>query len=403
LADPYDPVANSQYRVLDASLYRGQYYLYFGPVPVITLFLPYRLVTGLDLPSRVAVPIFCIAGFLSSCGLFFLLAVHNHWELPFWLQGAVIVALGSMSAVFLILRRPLFYEVAIAAGYCFVMAGFLTLAVAILRCRVAGRWLLLAGLMFGLAAGCRPHLVVVSGIVLGTFAIRTRRSPRLAIVMTTGMVTCGIALGWYNYARFHNPLEFGRTYQLTSFSENPGSTHFPVVLNPGAAFRSAEEFMFLAPHVDTSFPFFHTAIVNPLPGRPGQPIWTEGMIGLIPVAPFALLGCVVPLFRMKRLITVGLLDQVSACLLYAMYWSGITIVIVLCLIGWVIGRYLVDFAPLFTFVGISVIAMFWQTLTGRRIRCLFSWAIGVTAACGAILNVALATPTLNQILEFLRN
>jgi len=52
-------------------------------------------------------------------------------------------------------------------GLFFVMAGFLMLARAILVRRATGKWLLLAGLMFGLAVGCRPHLVVVCGIVLG--------------------------------------------------------------------------------------------------------------------------------------------------------------------------------------------------------------------------------------------
>ena len=401
LRDPYDPGANSKYRLQDASLYKERYYLYFGAVPVVTLFLPYRLVTNLDLPNRVAVPIFCIAGFLSSCALFFLLAGHNRWALPFWLQCAVIVSLGSMSLVWLILRRPSFYEVAIAAGYFFVMAGFLLLARAILVRRAAGKWLLLAGLMFGLAVGCRPHLVVICGLVLGAFAIRARRSPGLVIAMTTGMAACGIVLGWYNYARFDNPMEFGRAYQLTEFSADPSSAFYSGERNLDVAFRSAEEFLFLAPHVDTSPPFFHTVFINPLPGRRGRPLWTEGMVGLIPVAPFALLGCFMPLFLGRRLIANRLLDEASAWLLYAVYWSGVVVFFVLCVVGWVIGRYLVDFAPLFTFEGASVTAVLWQTLPERPIKYMFSWGVGAAAIYGAVLNAALATPRLDAILKFL--
>jgi hypothetical protein len=43
LSDPYDPVANRPYRLWDASLYHGRYYLYYGPAPAITLMLPWRL------------------------------------------------------------------------------------------------------------------------------------------------------------------------------------------------------------------------------------------------------------------------------------------------------------------------------------------------------------------------
>ena len=311
LPDPYDPTANSKYRLHDASLYNGRYYLYFGAVPVVTLFVPYRLVTGLDLSNRAAVPIFCIAGYLSSCALFFLLAGHNRWALPFWLQCAVIVSLGSMSLVCLILRRPSFYGVAIAAGYFFVMAGFLMLARAILVRRATGKWLLLAGLMFGLAVGCRPHLVVVCGIVLGAIAVWARRSPGLVIAMAIGMAACGIVLGWYNYVRFDDPMEFGRTYQLTQFSSNPASTYYGLELNPDAAFRSAEKFLILAPRVDTNLPFIHTVFINPLLERPGPPLWMEDTVGLIPVAPFALLGCFMPLFLRRRLIPNDLLDEAS--------------------------------------------------------------------------------------------
>jgi hypothetical protein len=47
LPDPYDPVANAPYRLPEASLYRGKYYFYWGPAPVLLLFLPFRLLIGL--------------------------------------------------------------------------------------------------------------------------------------------------------------------------------------------------------------------------------------------------------------------------------------------------------------------------------------------------------------------
>jgi len=400
LPDPYDPVANSKYRLLDASLYKGQYYLYFGAVPVVTLFLPFRLVTGQDLPNRVAVAIFCIGGFLSSCALFFLVTAHNNWDLPFSLQCAVIVSLGSMSLVSLILRRPLFYEVAIASGYCFVMLGFLIIGMTILGRRAASKWLLLAGLMFGLAVGCRPHLVVICGIVLGAFAIRLRRNPRLVIALATGMVVCGILIGWYNYARFDNPLEFGRTYQLTAFSVNPSLAFHSPGFNLRGFLYSAEEFLFLPLRVDASMPFLHTALINPLSREPARVVWTEGMVGLTPAAPFALLGCLAPLLLSRRIVSVDLFDNTSAWLVYTMYWSGVGVFLSLCLVGWVIGRYLVDFAPLLTFAGVSVVTLLWQALAGHRTRSAFSWGVGATVIYGVLVNVALATPTGGQLLNF---
>src|SRR5574339_279135 len=49
--NPYDPVSRGDVPVLhDASYYQGKYYIYFGPAPVVTLLLPFNLVTGRDLP-----------------------------------------------------------------------------------------------------------------------------------------------------------------------------------------------------------------------------------------------------------------------------------------------------------------------------------------------------------------
>lgn len=276
LEDPYDPQENHLYRSQDASLYKGRYYLYFGVVPAVTLFLPYRLMTGHNLSSRVAVPVFCIAGYLTSCALFFFIARHNRWALPFWLQCAIVVSLGSMSLVCILLRRPAFYEVAIAAGYFLVMAGFLALAKAILVGRARRKWLLLSGILLGAAVGCRPHLVVTCAIVLGALAFRERRNIPLVIAMATGMMVCGIALAWYNYVRFDNPLEFGRSYQLTEFPNNPRSSYHGLEFNPEVSLQSAKEFLLLTPKVNRHPPFFHTVAINPLPGWPGTPFWPFG-------------------------------------------------------------------------------------------------------------------------------
>jgi hypothetical protein len=220
--------------------------------------------------------------------------------------------------------------------------------------------------------------------------------------MATGMVACGIALGWYNYVRFGNPMEFGTTYRLASFSLNPRSAEYATEPKVDAVLRSAREFLFVTPQVDTNMPFLHTVLINPLAGRSGPPLWTEGMVGLIPVAPFVLLGWLTPLILRKRVIASGLLDGASAWLLNAMYWSALGVFVVLCIIGWVVGRYLVDFAPVLTFEGTLVSVMLWQTLRTRLVKYLFSSAVSAIVIYGALSNVALATPTVDQIVRFLR-
>jgi hypothetical protein len=58
LADPYLPALNAPYRMHDASLYGGKYYLYFGPAPVLVLHMPLRWLTGYYPSDAAAVLIF---------------------------------------------------------------------------------------------------------------------------------------------------------------------------------------------------------------------------------------------------------------------------------------------------------------------------------------------------------
>ena len=95
LSNPYDPVANVNYRLHDASLYGGKYYLYFGPAPAIVLFVPYKVLTGSHLPARAAVALFCIGGFACSCALFFLLVKREKWVCPFWLAATAVLSIGN--------------------------------------------------------------------------------------------------------------------------------------------------------------------------------------------------------------------------------------------------------------------------------------------------------------------
>src|ERR1035438_9413949 len=214
LPDPYDPVANAKFRLHDASLYHGKYYLYFGPTPALVLFLPYKVLTGSHLPTRIAVALLCNCGFACSCALFFLLAKREKWDCPQWFASAVVLSLGTVPGVAYLLRRPSFYEVAIGAGYCFVLSGFLLAAYSLGEDSPRTPSLIGAGLCFGLAAGCRPHLALLVILMVVLVAWRTRSHKTAVLGFVAPVVLCGVLLAAYNYARFQNPFDFGIQYTL---------------------------------------------------------------------------------------------------------------------------------------------------------------------------------------------
>src|SRR5687768_12582189 len=97
-ANPYDPKLRENVRVLhDASYYRGKYYIYFGPAPVVTLLLPFSLLTGRDLPLNYAVWFYCSIGYLALAGSFLFLRRRHYPGTSLWTITASLIALGGAS------------------------------------------------------------------------------------------------------------------------------------------------------------------------------------------------------------------------------------------------------------------------------------------------------------------
>src|SRR5262245_30462744 len=115
LEDRYDPRQNRRYRHHDLSLYRDKYYLYWGPVPALVLFAPYKAALGRYLDQNLAVPLFCFGGLLWSGALLLLLTRTYVPETPWWMRLIAICALALSNVAPFLIRRPEVYEVAIAS------------------------------------------------------------------------------------------------------------------------------------------------------------------------------------------------------------------------------------------------------------------------------------------------
>jgi hypothetical protein len=237
--------------LLDASLYHERYYLYFGVVPAALLFLPYAVLSGQGLPEAAAVLVFASAGVLFSA-LWWLDARKCLFPASGWIWAAVsILGLSLGSAVLSTLRRPLFYEVAITAGYSFMMLSLW----AFLRARISsGRWswLVLGAAAAGLAVGSRPNLGLscIPLVVFGAIGSGIARQRGAAWAILAAGLVFGVmitTLGVYNMARFGNPLEFGYTYQ---FGVRPLR-----LFHLGNFFHNARIYYLQSPALNGYFPF----------------------------------------------------------------------------------------------------------------------------------------------------
>jgi hypothetical protein len=122
LSDPWDPVKAGKLRLPDVTFFKGKFYLYFGPSPVLLFFLPAKLITGYYPSHSFAAFFFCAAGYGASLLCFN--SIRRRYFLQLGLKWLILggLVLGYAGAVPQMLRRPDVWEVAIACGY-FTLSG----------------------------------------------------------------------------------------------------------------------------------------------------------------------------------------------------------------------------------------------------------------------------------------
>ena len=350
--DPYDPAVADTYGLHDASYYKGAFYLYFGVSPAVTLFWPFRALTGRYLSEAQAVVLFSEMGFAAS--LFLLLQLKGRYfpgaEFAATVAGAVALGLATMVPGG-VLRRPGVWEVPIAAGYAYFFISLLCLFQA-LHSRNRIRWTVAASVAYGLTVGARPDYAFgAAALLVPAWAVwhAERANPRFwsvlartllaAVVPLTAMVG-GLLV--YNFLRFDSPFEFGSTYQMSGHHERL-LPHF----SPRFLWYNLKLNFLCPPGLGAFFPYVRPVS---LPPAPSGYFGVEDPYGILPGIPFTLLALAVP-FGLRGRFT---LKAFCAGVLVAV----LAIASTLFLNAGASNRYLLDFLPalvLFGCVGAFVI------------------------------------------------
>ncbi|MDB5294790.1 MAG: hypothetical protein JWO31_773, partial [Phycisphaerales bacterium] len=126
LPDPYEPGANASVRLHDALLYRGQYYLYWGPVPG-ALLAGGKLLFARDLTTVVGDQYlafwFAVGTAAAAAALLWRARLRLFPGQSHRAVGLGVVVVGLAGPVPYTLARASVYEAAILGGQCFLVAG----------------------------------------------------------------------------------------------------------------------------------------------------------------------------------------------------------------------------------------------------------------------------------------
>ena len=210
----------------DTAYYNGRYYVYFGVVPVILTFLPYKLITGTDLHCAQSVTFFM---FFAVFGVFALIKAIIYRFLdkdrvPLLTYLAVSAATVIGGGFMYLAQFPDLYSTPIIAGAAFLLWGLYFLISAEKDGRMRWYFLLPGSLCMALVAGCRPQMLLFSIALVPIYinevfkkrTLFSKKSVGATVSLVLPVCMVAFLLMMYNYARFGSPFDFGANYNLTT-------------------------------------------------------------------------------------------------------------------------------------------------------------------------------------------
>jgi hypothetical protein len=419
LPNPYDHSARTGIDTpVDISLYKGKYYMYWGPVPSLLLTVIYGF-------YHVQIGDFALTfGFV--CGIYLLqtLLLHSLWKqyfcsLPRWILYLSILLIG-LAGPLIFLRHNYenarIYEASITGGQLFFMGGLLVALTAVTRSSISSSRLVTAGILWALAIGTRLILAAPIGFMILMLALWLFKANAWSFVKTSAQLislslplAIGFScLGWYNWARFDSVTESGLYYALAGWDFQE---HYNELFSQGYIFQNLYNYLFKAIDFLPKFPFVFMPLGSETPILPfysvpnlynAQPI--AGLFYTFPFAIFAGVPFFLLILRKKsaqnlvdtsdrkhlNLITLSLSGSflMAFSLLIVFFWVGI--------------RYAGDFTP--SLMALSIIG-FWQgyqLLTYKTLLSRFYIIFGVTLASASILlSVLLAISTNSGLVKLI--
>jgi hypothetical protein len=223
--DPLDPRLPYPF-LMDGVIFQGRYHFPHEPFPAVLRVL-FMLLTGISYSTGAIVLVLCTLNVLLLAYL--LVIVERTFPDP---TG------GSLKWIVLfsfVLSQPQLYTVAMSSSYyeattlgCTgVLAGTLFTLIGASRRERGMGFFLAAGCCFGVAVGSRAVLVVYPivscvGLLIWFLAqgFRPRIAVKMSVVLGLPVILASCLLLAYNFARFGDALDFGRSYGISGSFED---------------------------------------------------------------------------------------------------------------------------------------------------------------------------------------
>ncbi len=359
--DPLDPSTPYPY-MFDAIIWNGKYYFQHEPLPglIRAIFL---YTTGIAFHTGAVVVAFAFGVFILLGALLWMMRTRYFPESPSWMLWYVWLSFALSGIQLYIVSRPVVYHEAAAGGCFFVLAGTVLMVHELSGARLGLITACLSGVCFAAAVACRALLILYPACLLASFVAFSaiRREP----FRTT--IECALSFGGpvflsiigllaYNYLRFGDYLDFGRSHII--FPDYGQYLYLAV----GGHFFSWKHvpyhlyhYLFSLPWIVGKFPFLR---------YPFGQFWTNGayliwelVCSIFITMPVLLLSVPFPFLFRRACVQ----DRLSLILVF----FGVSSLAVLTVLSAFIGaaaRYYYDFTPILFVLAFCSLAVFWDRI-----------------------------------------
>lgn len=281
----------------DHAYYDGHYYMYFGVVPVLLLFVPYQVLTGEALTTYHATQLFAAFFIAGIFLLFAYLAKKFFPKIPFAVYLLLSTAVSVMS-IWYCVAFPALYCTAIISALCMMIWSLYFFVRAVFDEEITKKTFIFAAvgsLLGALAFGCRPTIalgnLMVIPLLITFFRSRKLTGAQWGYTALCALPYAVVAAGlmWYNNARFDNPFEFGQSYQMTVADQSQYGNVFANI-DWKALGENINKALFRADcgpldyGIFVAFPILFLGLIGALRKGSRKYLFTSGLGLVIPVA-----------------------------------------------------------------------------------------------------------------------
>lgn len=359
----------------DTVYFKGKYYVYFGILPQLLLFVPFKLITGKYLSLGLVTILFKILSIIMLSKFYKEIINKFFLKIPFsiYILGLLFLIVSSRIIEGFWIYNV--YQMISLSAFYFAIQG-LYFILKFDRTN-KNKYLLISTISLALSVSCRPPSLFISILIIPIILkkIKEKRFKKFNVVsLILPYLIVGVSLMIFNYIRFGNILEFGFKYQLTIADYTKLTrSYFNILL--GIFY-----YLFAPLNVVTYYPYFVSMYVNKFPGY----IFSENikysiMSTIIPLVLFTIPFIKDKLRKNKELwITIRYMLILGLFLIiFETLFAGITF------------RYMIDFAFLFNIPSILISLFIYSNIKEKRYQLIFIKILSICIVLSMILQILL--------------